>query len=394
MTPIFRMIVCSDFHYQADRAVERERFERGLELAYAYADGQTYPVIDAIYVVGDFANSGSREEMLLFRDSLDRGLRPETEAVLTMASHEFGGEGREAGAHQRFAEIFRMPPDQHRVMKGFHLISLTTERGCSIGEGKQAWLAAELKKAAADEPRRPIFVFQHPHLTDTVYGSIYWATEEINQILMNYPQVVDFSGHSHAPINDPRSIHQRYFTAVGTGSMRYFELDEFDKQTGTVPPDANECAQMLIVEADAAGCVRILPLDILSGNFFHDGWVVETPWDPESFTYTDARYRTGDRPVFAEGAAAEFTLNDGRAAVTFPQAGGRERPDSYTVTIRERETGVIRRQINVTSSYYLYHMPPAVRVEFELEPGRYRAEVRANSFWRTRSEPITGENDA
>ena len=49
---------------------------------------------------------------------------------------------------------------------------------------------------------------------------------EFAEILKNYPQVVDFSGHSHVPINDPRSIHQKHFTALGTGSLSYFELDD------------------------------------------------------------------------------------------------------------------------------------------------------------------------
>jgi hypothetical protein len=83
-----------------------------------------------------------------------------------------------------------------------------------------------------------------------VYGSINWGEDDIIAILNDYPQVIDFSGHSHAPINDPRSIHQKYITSLNTGSLSYFELDEFDLMYGTVPPDAKQCAQFYIVEVN------------------------------------------------------------------------------------------------------------------------------------------------
>jgi hypothetical protein len=102
----------------------------------------------------------------------------------------------------------------------------------------------------------------------TVYGSANWGEDELTDILMNYPQIIDFSGHSHAPINDPRSIHQRHFTCLGTGTLSYFELDEFDKYYGTIPPGNDRAAQMLFVEADADMRVRVYPYDLITSNFF------------------------------------------------------------------------------------------------------------------------------
>ena len=52
-----------------------------------------------------------------------------------------------------------------------------------------------------------------------------WGTPQLNVIFSKYSNVVDFSGHSHFPMSDPRSINQSLYTAVGCGAMARFELD-------------------------------------------------------------------------------------------------------------------------------------------------------------------------
>ena len=391
--PVLRFMACSDIHYKDEDSIERERMKKALEMAYREADAdEMYKGLDALYVVGDFANSGTEEQMRAFKKTLDEGVRPGTEVVLTMASHEFKGSSDEEGAHVRFAEIFRMPPDDHRVIKGFHFISLTTTRGTHFSDEKVAYAAQELKKARADAPKKPIFFFQHPHVTDTVCGSINWGEDELYATLMDYPQIINYSGHSHAPVNDPRSIHQKHFTSVGTGSMSYFELDEFDKIYGTVPPDAHEDAQFLITEADADGNVRIYPFDVLTGKQFPFTWIIDRPWDPSGFRYTDDRYKTTVKPLFASSAAAvcdEITADGFR--VTFPQATFEGGPvDDYVIRVLEADTGLIVRSASIFSGYYLYTPPATLSQTFTgLESGRaYRVSVTAGSFWKTHSEPL------
>ncbi|NLA76368.1 MAG: metallophosphoesterase, partial [Clostridiales bacterium] len=286
--PVLRFAVVSDIHYEDAPTVERERFEKAVCSAYAIAEGSAqYNKLDALYVVGDFATSGSEIQMNAFSESAKKTLRNGTILTLTMASHEFNERnGGEAAALEKFGRIFGMQPDTHKIINGFHFIAVTTTRGCHFSDEKKAWISEQLQIAAADDAKKPIFFFQHPHISGTVYGSANWGEDEITPILMNYPQIIDFSGHSHAPINDPRSIHQRHFTCLGTGTLSYFELDEFDKIYGTCPPNDNNAAQMLIVEADEAGRVRVYPYDVLTGNFFPCTWKIDTPWDTDSFIYT------------------------------------------------------------------------------------------------------------
>ena len=387
---VMRMIVCSDIHCKEDVSTEPERLIKGIGEAYRYADRTDYPHIDAIFTVGDFANLGTRKEMEMYKSCLDRSLRSETVSVVTMASHEYRHDGYE-GARTRFDEIFGQAPDTHTVVNGFHCIALTTQEACHLWGEKRTWLSGELKKAAADGGQKPIFVFQHPHIIDTVYGSKNWGYDDIYAILMDYPQVIDFSGHSHAPINDPRSVYQKHFTCFGTGSLSYFELDEFDFIHGTIPPEKEKCAQFLIVEAYDDGSVRVLPYDILSGKFFHAGAWIKTPFDPDSFVYTDRRYLHPEKPFFDRETSVQVQVSDNAATVTFDAAHSpTERINAYRLVLKRADTGMILRQVRITSRYFLYEMPQAYSFTFDgLGPGEYRVEITAEGFWHNASDPLT-----
>lgn len=384
------MIVTSDIHVKTDTDKQIDRFKKGMNFAYSYANKSEYNKIDAFFAVGDFANSGSTEEMLRFKSALKEVIPECTDVTLMLASHEFKATN-EADAIERLNSIFNQQPDNHKVIKGFHCICISTEDGCSIKDAKKAWLREQLKIAAADDPKKPIFCFQHPHLSDTVYGSINWGDDDIISILMDYPQIVDFSGHSHAPINDPRSVHQKYFTSFGTGSFNYFELDEFDKIYGTVPPDCDECAQYLIVEVDADNRVRVLPVDAVTDNFFPAETLIECPWEPDTFEYTfNKRRAVAVNPYFEKDASVMIAVNKENVKIEFPQAKiDKEYVDSYTVVIKRTSDSIIVRQINVSSSYYLYNMPEKICVETQLAADtEYIIQITANGFWENKSEKL------
>ncbi len=385
--PVLRFMVASDIHYHDEYGKEQERMEKALSLAYKISESSdTYKKLDAVYIVGDFANSGSEKQMTDFNETLKKGVKAGTETVLMLASHEFHGDGGEERALKQFKEIFNIPPDDHKVINGFHFISLTTTHGCNFSDEKILFAKTELEKARKDSPTKPIFFFQHPHISDTVYGSINWGEDALYSTLMDYPQIIDFSGHSHAPINDPRSIHQKHFTSLGTGSLSYFELDEFDKFYGTVPPDNGRCAQMLIVEADEAGRVRVYPYDIISENFFPYVWKIDEPSNPESFLYTDRRYKTTVAPVFKKDYSVEFSgITSSSFTVTYPQATiSEDYVNDYLLILTEKGSGNIVKQAAMWSEYYFYNMPETLSHTFtDLKPGtEYELKIKSGGFWK------------
>lgn len=386
-------MVVSDVHYKDEVSRERERFENAVKIAYRIArNSDTYKSLDALFVVGDFADNGSEIQMRAFKESVDKLVnKDETEVVITLASHEFSMKnGGEEAALKRFDEIFNMPPDRHLVINGFHCIALTTTKGTRFDDKKKEFAAKNLAQAAADDPKKPIFFFQHPHCTNTVYGSIDWGEDDLMPILVNYPQIINFSGHSHAPINDPRSIHQHRFTSLGTGSLSYFELDEFDKVYGTVPPKAQDCAQMLIVEADKENRVRIYPYDVLTDNYFPYVWEIDTPSDPSTFKYTNKRYKTDIKPYFTSDAKAEANeVTADSFVITFDQAKiDEDYVNSYVITVRNKADGAIEKQISIWSEYYFYNMPERLswKIDGLKSDSEYEVEIIAESFWMTESD--------
>lgn len=411
---IMRFMACSDLHFKDDPAcAEKQRFDAGLRQLYAYADKQEYKKVDAVYIVGDFADGGSRQQMLNVKDSLTKGIRPETVVNLALASHEWGGEGREEGARARFDEIFGQPADTHRVINGFHFVSVSCTQGCSFRQPQQEFVARELEAAHRATPKKPVFFFQHPHPSDTVYGSIDWGCDHLMPILVNYPQIITFSGHSHAPVNDPRSIHQEHFTSVGTGTFSYFELDEFDKLYSTYPPESEKslAAQMQIVEAHDDGSVRILPWDVLTDGPFpelQEGWTIEKPWDPDTFVYTkEKRWRCDCKPYFPADAKLEAEIGDGALRLTFDHAKCDKEPvNDYIITIRDKN-GDVERRFTIWAPYYLSKRPERMIWAIPVRPapaeldwftdrncpkvtslaaGAYTVEIRARGFWHNPSE--------
>lgn len=80
---------------------------------------------------------------------------------------------------------------------------------------------------------------------------------------------------------------------------------------------------------------------------------------------------------------------ESEAEITFGQAKiEKEYVDSYTIVVRKAENNIIVRQINVSSSYYLYNMPETVTVKTQLPVGEYRIQITANGFWNNKSERL------
>lgn len=387
--PALRFMVVSDVHIKDEPTVERERFTSAIRDAYKIArSSDNYKKLDAVLVVGDFANSGTEIQMRVAKQILDENVDySETKAILSIASHEFYGDPEKAKA--QFTDIFGMPVDIHEVINGFHFISVTPSEKCRFYDEKKAWMSEQLLTAAKEDRKKPIFVFQHPHVKDTVMDSGDWGEEDFNLVYMDYPQMINFSGHSHAPINDPRSIHQKHFTCLGTGTLSYFEIDEYDKPCGAFPVGKEKAAQMLIVEASADNRVRIYPYDIITGNFFPYVWKIDTPSEPSSFLYTDERYKTDVKPYFDGDVKVAFPdVTATSCKVTFTQAKiDEDYVDNYDILVRDANGDIVK-QLNIWSEYYFYDMPDELSVDIEgLEPDSdYSVNIYANGFWHNKSE--------
>ncbi len=395
--PVLRFAVMSDCHYSERHPEYRQRLERAMNLLYTYADSEEYKGLDALYVVGDFADLGKTCEMKWFKEDCDKFVKAETLLVVTMANHELHYMPDCNVALKDFKDIFNMDYDRHEVINGYHFISLSTIRDKgpwddSFNDEKKAFLKSELEKARKDTGNKPIFVFRHPGIPETIVGGVGGNTE-VYSILSAYPQVIDFSGHSHNPVNDPREINQKNITTVGTGSMSNI-CTSAGWADFHITGDAElgrECAHLRVAEVDTSGKVRIRGLDVISGNFFENDAYIVDGYDKSKHVYTSQRALTAKAPYFKEDSSVKVELVKDKAVLTFPRAYSEgDRVKEYDIRLFD-ENGVAMGQKNVYSDFMHYEQKDIVTVEIDWEYNFVpKAEVYAMGFWENISECIRG----
>lgn len=413
--PILRFLVCSDVHYEDTETHARERFEKFVSVGYRLADEcEEYSALDALYICGDFTDIGTEKQFLAFRDSLERTVRPGTKVVPILGGHEFyhcvGEEPEDRRklsnilapdfssaiqsppfAEERLRTILNSEPDRHEIINGFHFISVSSMRDKSqwfdaFPLAKREWAIGELQKAVADTPKRPVFFFHHAHVAQTVYGEHIWGAREFCLPLVNFPQVVDFSGHSHVACTDPRTIHQRDFTCIGTGGIYSLSYNDFNA-TGWSGRESKQVSQGLLVEANVEGDLRVRVIDAAEGVVRTER-IIEQPWNPDAYVYTDRRALTETASEFASNATVTATVDGTKISVTFPQALGETA--QYTVNIRRsKDNSVVGRAV-VWSKQIFLNPPETLTVPFEnIEQGEYIAEVEPKGYFGALGKKIS-----
>ncbi len=339
--PVIRFAVASDIHISSSSDASYRRFVDLFNTAYAYAESDPdYQKLDAVVAVGDLTNKGLAYEYAAFKSAVKEGIREGTQLITVMGNHEL----YEGGAPVYLAEMDDRL-DKHLVINGFHFIGISPNSETGYSASSVKFLKNELKAAAEEGGSdRPIIVFRHHHIKDTVYVSPEWYASNSAQLrsaLSAYPQVIDFSGHSHGPINDPRSVWQGAFTAFGTGTLSYFEM-ESGMSRGTIPDRANYAGQYYIVEISADYRVKVMPFNILTKSFFKTPsntddedavmtYYIDSKKDPSVFRYKD-RAVTADIPYFASDAVPEvYGITESSATIRFPQAFDGECIYSYDI---------------------------------------------------------------
>ena len=389
-TPVLRFAVCSDVHLDGDPAQQNaEHFRSMFRDLYAYAETQAYAKVDALLVVGDFANTGAPEEYALFNAIVGENLKPETQLLTVLGNHEFI-KYRDVDAsvgYDVYRQYVNKDVDTHTVINGYHFIGVSYDEDGKRFRGKRAWLKEELKAAVKEDPEKPVFVYQHPHPFTTVYGSVNWSDFDVRAVLSQFPQVVDFSGHSHYAASDPRSVWQGGFTAVGTGALCAY-MSNLNYVSGD--EDApGESGGFWIVEADAEGGVRLQLMDAVNHVFFEGAecWLTNIA-DPTKRVYTwGNRMALDTAPAFPAGAGASIERTaDGGAALCFPDAAGYYEAENYKITVRSGADTVLN---GTVVSDYVRAVHTGMRVDLgELPAGTYTVSVTAFSPYGKKGETL------
>lgn len=378
--PILRFIASSDVHI-TDSAVNENKeisessgagkLRNAIEQILAYAadaeknDG--YTKLDALLLAGDIVNTGTDKQYenakYIFGHVSEGGILPdETQLVITMGNHDWGNNSALSYEQAleylaKFESVFGSAT-RDTVINGYHFITINVDEnlaakgdnganmkrpyGYDFSEETVALATQLIEAAVADTPDKPIFIIQHVATSDTILGS--WENYETEDgkigkndtsdsavptlfdLQSKYSNLVVFSGHSHAPINDVASIHQEYFTSLNTGVLGGssgqsrvdgVKLDTLAETNPNVTVSAGNNDDVYLIEVDAHNRVRIRVWDTKTQNFVGETFMVDS-FDPFGFKYTEGRYSDSDIFFDSDAVISEGTISTNAITVTFP----------------------------------------------------------------------------
>ncbi|MBE6594693.1 MAG: hypothetical protein E7644_02720 [Ruminococcaceae bacterium] len=438
--PLLRFAVASDLHTRADSENfdTRERLDAFYTTAYAFSESQSYNKLDGIFVVGDYTQNGRpTTELAKYYDYVNANTKAGTISRAVIGNHEFyatasdrnSAEYKEkypngfydyrytpesiAGTHANYTQYSGYSNvDDHFSINGYHFIIVAMDlykksSNEFYSAEKLAWLKTELQAAAADDPTgtKPIFVFEHIGAKNTAYGTG-GADKNLGGVLDDFPQVVNFSGHSHYPLTDPRSIWQGEFTAINTGTLAYIGTDIVghpDNATGRATnttggwiKDGSESGlrtggMYYLIEVDAKHAIRVYIYDLFSNKLYGEPIYIGNVGDPSTYTFTDARAINAERPYFASGAALTVpAVTSNSAMVQIPQAICKDSVNNYRVELYYGNS-LVKTEYRLACAFLGGDAPKYIYAPFTgLDAGKtYTVKVYAVSPWAKESVALT-----
>ena len=243
--PLFEFQVVSDTHIRTNPADIHNRHFTGMLRDVA----KTSPDSIGIFVVGDMTDHGYAEEYAMMASlyAAEDGLPP---LFLALGNHDLRN-----GAHNEKIDLFlqyaTLPDGSHPEschydfwLSDHHFVFLGNDRmindvETTLFRETTDWLDKTL--AEDYEEGKPVFLFLHQSLYDTVAGSLEgqgWngvANETVlRDVLEKYPDVIMFNGHSHWVLDSERTAYPRSAvlpTIFNTSSVAYL-WTSYDVITG------------------------------------------------------------------------------------------------------------------------------------------------------------------
>lgn len=404
----------SDIHVHATNKDGEEKFKAAISLLTAEAKKDDADGLDAIAIAGDIADTGKKEEVAKFAN-LVKTYFPNKNVMLATGNHDVSGVrmsdyydalGEEYFANDVDSDI--ASGSRHCVVNGYHFIFIEPVKygnNCPYSAQTIEWLDKTLENITKENPNAYIFVFTHPMIYKTCYGSelgAQWYTTYLTTTLEKYSQVMTFGGHLHFPINDERSIMQTKFTSLGCGSVRYLAIEGgYANASGTVPDNAYSVSSGLLVQVDKNGNCRITRMFFSQNTTFKESWELTAPKADGSHLKKYTKDRANDNKAPVLSGEVKFTPSAaiaGSSAGKISLAAGTDDDfiHHYVIDIFDKDSNVKVASYKVLSDFYLKANPSDMSATFSysagtLPDGEYKASVTAVDSWGAESNALSCE---
>ncbi len=393
--PVMRFVATSDTHIGSIGDQGCERLARFIRTSYAISEADSdYNSLDAVVFSGDLTDNGFLGSFAAFTAVTDKEIREDTERLAVVAknhdSYTFQNLSRNI-----YTGMTGQEADFHRVIKGFHFIGISRSDTLKQYTDEQIkWLDEALAEAVAADPAKPVFVFQHEHVQDTVYGSSKkdgWGLPVFTEVLKKYPQAIHISGHSHFPANDPRAIWQDSFTAINDGGLAYFEL-AVDGKNGQFPDNYKSMTQALVIEIDADNRVLARVLDVDAGVYLREFLIDNVTEENKQKYNPDVRKEASVAPAFDGDAELSVSVSGKKCTVTVPQAtvDGDNEIFGYRLKVTDKNGKQVHKSF-AFSEYYFAERAESITFEdfLLIRKGEYTVTVTAEDVWGNNSQPLS-----
>ena len=355
--PNMRFGVVSDIHINRRAKPGDDQMAGGNELTFVRTlEWFRDQGVDGVVVAGDMADNGIIDQLQMVAEAWNRvfpGDRApdgrKVERLFVYGNHDMGGVPYARGCFKGLGDaeiakkiiypdpksawesVFHEPfePIWTKEIKGYRFVGAHwwSSQGCrgkdeKFNDGIADWYSSHSKEI---NPALPFFHIQHPHPLNTCYGPWAWGRDIglSTKTLSAFPNAVAFSGHSHYPLTDERSVWQGEFTSVGTSSLRYMAaaFEEFPgegfENSRTSGPGAREAdaAKLLPRMANVYDCregmlwsvygdrIVVERREFLSGLDVGEDWVLPlSAAESKPFAFAERAKKIG-APSFPRGAA-------------------------------------------------------------------------------------------
>lgn len=175
------------------------------------------PSSSGIFIVGDIANAGHEYEWAHAAELISEANG--ADVYFTLGNHDLYG-----GAYSARAATFREYAGvdkvyYEKIVDGYHHLVLGSESASNgldadLSDAQLKWLDDRLTIITESSPDKPVFVYLHQSLYNTVAGSFEgqgWdgvvQDAALRDIVKKYPQIYMFNGHSHWDLNTRGSMN-------------------------------------------------------------------------------------------------------------------------------------------------------------------------------------------
>ena len=424
----------SDVHIEGSSDAYANKFTSALNQLKVKAAESDANGIDGVMVVGDLIQRAEITMAQNFKALYEDVFKPtEVPMIYTIGNHDMNPKydwtpstvAQSVAIANTFGdEYFKTDIDntmrnnyeaRHCVIGGYHILAVTPngDQPITYSPNVITWLDQQLETITKTDPSRYVIVLTHPMIYNTIYGSLlgedggvwtstlpnYWATRVLTGVLEKYPQVVSFHGHLHFPINDPRSLWQGKWTALGCGSTRYMAIEpagwEGISNTPTVMNDANNFSQGYLVQFDVNGNMRVVKMDFFNNGTIGEPYVMQYPdaAGANLAKYNNVTRKAANQAPTMSTIEAKDVKDNEAASVTFAAGKDDEFVHHYVITLSKGGNVVATKKI--LADFYLHpntsEMKSSWTVDFGTlsESGQYTVTVVAVDSWDAESAPVT-----